>query len=291
MNSFELVLLAAIWGASFLFMRVGAPEIGAIPFAALRVSIAAIILAPALLNSRSRNEFRTKAIPLFVVGITNSAVPFCLFSYSSMSVNAGCESILNATTPIWTAMIAFAWLHQALRRDQVVGFVLGLAGVSVLAWDLLGDGNLGVPLAIGAAALATILYGFAANYSKRNLAGVKPLVVAFGSQFYAAIALLPIAAIEWSPHAVSTIAWLSVLGIGVVCTAFAYILYFRLIENVSAAFAASVTFIVPLFGVLWGFFFLKELLTPLMLVGGVIVLLGTALASGRLLVFRRKAVG
>ena len=120
------------------------------------------------------------------------------------------------------------------------------------------------------------------NYSKRRLTGVKPLVVAFGSQFYASLLLLPAAAIVWPTQPVSSIAWLSLLAIGVVCTSFAYILYFRLIENVSAPFAASVTFIVPLFGVAWGAVFLNESITKSTVIGGVIVLLGTALASGRL---------
>lgn len=271
-------------------MRVGAPEVGAVEFAALRVAIAALVLSPTLLTRDSRRQLRSKSISLFIVGLTNSAVPFCLFAYSSVSINAGCESILNATTPIWAALIAFAWLNQTPRRDQVIGFALGFIGVLVLAWDLMGSGNLGVPMAIAATGLATICYGFAANYSKRALAGVKPLVVAFGSQFYAAIILLPIAAFTWSPHHVSSIAWLSVIGIGVICTAFAYVLYFRLIENVSATFAASVTFIVPLFGVIWGMIFLDERASPSTIVGGVIVLLGTALASGRLTIFESRVI-
>jgi drug/metabolite transporter (DMT)-like permease len=271
-------------------MRVGAPEIGAIAFATLRVTIAALVLAPTLLSNESRGQFRRNAFPLLVVGLTNSAIPFSLLAYSSVSVNAGCESILNATMPIWTALIGFVWLRHPMRRDQVAGFALGLVGVLVLSWDMMGAQQLGVPVAVGAITLATICYGFAGNYSKRTLAGVKPLVIAFGSQFYAAIVLLPVAAYAWSPHAVSSIAWLSVLGVGVLCTALALILYFRLIENVSAAFAASVTFIVPLFGVIWGHVFLDERATPLTIIGGVIVLFGTALASGRLAISKRYAV-
>jgi drug/metabolite transporter (DMT)-like permease len=282
MNLLELCLLAAIWGASFLFLRIAAPEFGPLTLIALRVGIAALVLAPVLRSALARSQLRAKAWPLLVVGISNSALPFGLFAYSTLYVNAGLDSILNATTPIWTALIAAAWFQAGLGRQQLAGLLLGLAGVVLLVWDTVGAGMAGVPLAVAAALLAAVCYGFAVNYSKRHLAGVQPLVVAFGSQFFAAIVLLPVALPFWPRHAIAISTWGCVAALGAVCTGFAYILYFRLIERVGAAYAASVTFLIPLFGLIWGALFLGEKVTPAMLAGCAIVLLGTALASGKL---------
>jgi drug/metabolite transporter (DMT)-like permease len=280
MNFLELLLLAAIWGASFLFMRIAAPEFGPIPLMALRVGIAMLVLMPVLRSAAARQQLRAKLWPLFVVGVTNSAVPFCLLAYAALSVNAGMDSILNATTPLWAALIASAGFQVSLGRQQIFGLLTGFAGVVVLVWDSLSAGSAGVPLAIAAALLAALFYGFAVNYSKRHLAGVKPQIVAFGSQCFATLVLWPLAATCWPRHAISASIWGCVVALGVVCTAVAYLLFFRLIERAGSAYAASVTFLIPVFGVLWGAALLGEKVTLSMLTGCLIVLAGTAIASG-----------
>ncbi|MGN6579499.1 MAG: DMT family transporter [Bordetella sp.] len=282
MNLLELFLLAAIWGASFLFMRVATPELGAIVLIALRVGIATLVLVPALRSSQARAQFRSKLRPLLIVSITNSAVPFCLLAYSTLYVNAGMDSILNATTPLWAALVAVTLYQTAMNREQTLGLLFGLAGTVVLVWDTLDSGVKGVPVAIGAALIATLCYGFAVNYSKRNLAGVRPFVAAFGSQFFSTVILLPLAVILWPRHPVANTTWACVAALGIVCTGVAYILYFRLIAHVGASYAASVTFIIPLFGVLWGALFLGEHVTPTTIAGGLIILFGTAMTSGKL---------
>lgn len=282
MNLIELFALAAIWGASFLFMRVATPEFGPIALIALRVAIAALILTPVLRSADARSQFRSKVWPLFVVGLTNSAVPFCLLAYSTLYVDAGVDSILNATTPLWAALIAATGFHVSMRRGQIAGLLLGLTGVVVLAWDNLNTGASGVPLAIGAALLATLFYGFAVNYSKRHLAGVKPFVVAFGSQLFASVVLVPLALFFWPKHPIAPSTWVCVAALGIVCTGFAYVLFFRLVEHVGAAYAASVTFLIPIFGMIWGAVFLGEKITSMMIIGCAIVLAGTAMATGKL---------
>lgn len=282
MKLVELVLLAAVWGASFLFMRMAAPELGPIALIALRVGIAALVLTPALRSADAFAQFRSKLWPLFVVGVTNSAMPFCLLAWSTLYVNAGLDAVLNATTPLWAALIAATVYRASIGSMQIAGLLLGLAGVMVLVWDTLDAGIGKIPLAIGAALLATLLYGFAVNYSKRHLAGIKPFVVAFGSQFFASVVLIPLAWLAWPRHAVTPVTWAYVAALGVLCTGFAYVLFFRLVEHVGASYAASVTFVIPVFGVLWGALFLGEKITPTMVAGGAIILAGTALASGRL---------
>lgn len=282
MNLLELFLLAAIWGASFLFMRVATPEFGPIALIALRVGIATLVLLPVLRTAQARGHFRSRLWHLFVVGLTNSALPFSLLAYSTLYVNAGMDSILNATTPLWTALISVAVYRASMNREQALGLLFGIVGVVVLVWDTLDSGIQGIELAVAAALLATLLYGFAINYSKRHLAGVPPFVAAFGSQFFAAVVLLPLALLTWPRHAVAPATWACVAALGILCTGFAYILYFRLIEHVGASYAASVTFVIPVFGVLWGAIFLGEPLTPTMIAGGIIIIFGTALTSGKL---------
>ncbi|NTX43486.1 DMT family transporter [Burkholderia cepacia] len=290
MNALQLVTLAAIWGASFLFMRMGAPEFGVVPLIALRVAIAAVLLSPVLRNAQARQEFRSHVVPLFVVGIANSALPFCLLTYAALFVTAGTDSILNATTPLWTAIVAFAWLRTPLTKPQAIGLALGFAGVVVLAGSVVGAGTPGAPRAIAAAMLATLSYGFAAHYSKRKLANVRPFVSAFGSQLFAAVALVPLALPMWPHGPVHASAWIAVVLLGAICTAVAYLLYFGLIRNAGAQYAASVTFLIPIFGVVWGAIFLHETITVQTVAGCAIILLGTALATGKLKGFASAAV-
>ncbi|PNE59696.1 EamA/RhaT family transporter [Paraburkholderia fungorum] len=294
MNALELCVLAAIWGASFLFMRMGAAEIGPVPLIALRVSIAAVLLLPILRSKAARQQFREHIGPLFVIGVTNSALPFCLLAYATLYVTAGVDSILNATTPMWAAAIAYFWLGVPVRRVQRAGLAIGFIGVVVLAWEAMGSGVAGSTGAVLAALAATVSYGFAVNYSKRSLAGVNPFVSAFGTQLFASLVLAPLAYVFWPKHQIPNSTWYSVIALGALCTAVAYVLFFRLVANAGAPYAASVTFLIPVFGVIWGIMFLREPLTAWTVSGCLIVLLGTALASGKvtsLLIWRSPQNG
>lgn len=280
MNTIRLVTLAAIWGASFLFMRMGAPHFGVVPLIALRVAIATVLLAPVLRDAGARRELRMHWRPLAVVGVMNSALPFCLLTFAALSLTAGVDSILNATTPLWTAIVAFVWLRAPMKRQQVAGLALGFVGVMILAGGELGHG--GTLPAVAAALLATLSYGFAGNYSKRTLSQVRPFVSAFGSQLFAAVVLVPAAIPLWPAGPLAPLDWLAVALLGTVCTALAYLLYFRLIQDAGAQYAASVTFLIPVFGLVWGAIFLREAITAQAVAGCAVILLGTALATGKL---------
>jgi drug/metabolite transporter (DMT)-like permease len=201
-------------------------------------------------------------------------------------VTAGFAAILNAITPMWTALIGWAWLRQPVRPLQWLGLALGIAGVVVLVWGRSGLslGGAEVPLApaIVAALFATAAYGLAANYTRARLADLSPLVIATGSQIGAAAVLLLPALLTWPDAMPDARAWLAALALGIACTGLAYLLYFRLIARVGAMRAASVTFLIPLFATAWGALFLGEALTLQMLAGGAVVLAGTALALGLL---------
>ena len=280
----ELVTLAALWGASFLFMRMGAGEFGPVALAAVRVSGAALLLLPLLRWRGQWSDLRAAWRPIAVVGLTNSALPFVCFGFATLSITAGLASIFNAAAPLFGAVIAWLWLGDRLGRSRIAGLVIGLGGVLWLAARNVNQEAAFKPggsgWAIGACLLATALYGFSANFTKKNLAGVAPLAVAAGSQGFAALFLLVPALYLWPTHTPAPRAWAAVTALAVLSTGVAYILYFRLIAHVGASNAIAVTFLIPVFGVVWGWFFLAENVTLAMGLGCVVIVIGTALASG-----------
>jgi drug/metabolite transporter (DMT)-like permease len=280
----ELVALAAIWGASFLFMRLAAPEFGPVALTALRVAGAALFLLPLLAWRSAGGAMRTHWKPIAVVGLVNSALPFMLFTVAALAINAGLSAILNSTAPLWAAAIAALWLGERLTPLRLAGLAIGFGGVLFLAWDKAsfkaGEHGVSAGVAIAACLLATLCYGFAANYTKRALQGVSPLAVAAGSQSAAALALALPAAWTWPAQTPSGAAWWALAALALLCTGVAYLLYFRLIARLGPSRAISVTFLIPVFGVLWGTLFLGEAVTGTMLAGCAVILMGTALTSG-----------
>jgi drug/metabolite transporter (DMT)-like permease len=280
----ELLLLAAIWGASFLFMRLGAHEFGPAALAGLRVALAALVLLPLLALRGQTQVLRAHWRPIAIVGVANSAVPFALFAVAALAINAGLSAVLNATAPLWTALLAWLWLGERPTRDRLLGLVIGFIGVAGLAWGkaTLKPGEHGVSAAVAIVAClgAALCYGFAANFSKKHLTGVAPLASATGSQVFAALALALPTLWWWPAQQPSARAWMSLVALAVVCTGVAYVLYFRLIERLGASRAITVTFLIPVFGSGWGALFLGEAITLAMVAGGAVILLGTALVTG-----------
>lgn len=256
-------------------MRVAAPEFGPIALIQLRVAIAALCLLPLLLY-RYRSHLAWHTVPhLLVVGITNSALPFTLLAFATLHVSAGYTSLLNSSVPMWSALIAAIWLRDWLTRWQVFGVIVGFLGVLVLVQGR-GQLNLeGPTLAIIACTGATFSYGLSANYTKRYLTGVHPVVMATLSQLFAALAMLPLTYYHWPEGPISAISWFYVALLGSLCTAFAYILFYRLIINVGPTRTVSVTLLVPVFAMLWGALLLDEKISSHMAVGCAIILTGT----------------
>lgn len=276
----DLVLLAALWGGSFLFMRYAAPAFGALPLMWLRVVIATVCLLPLLVWRGQVGALRERIGVVTVMGLFNSALPFVLIAWATLSITAGLASILNATVPIMTALIGAVWLRDRLGAGRVAGLVIGMAGVVLLAADKADFKPGGSGWALLAMVGATLCYGFAANFTKRHLTGVPPMVNAAGSQTVSAVALTPFALWTWPAQTPAPLAWAAAAVLGVGCTAIAYVLFFRLIERVGASRAVTVTFLVPVFGTLWGALFLGEAVTGSMLLGGAVVLVGTGLSTG-----------
>ncbi len=278
----ELFALAALWGGSFLFMRVAVPEFGPVAVAALRVAGASLLLVPLLVARGEAGALVAHWRPIAIVGVTNSALPFLAFAYAAQSIDAGVSAIFNSATPLFAAVIAWLWLADRMTGARVLGLVIGFAGVVGIALYKAGlHGSATVP-AILACLAGTVFYGISPSLAKRHLSGVPPLAVAAGSQLSATALLAVPALLVWPATPPSANGWLLVAMLAFFCTGLAYILYFRLIANAGPANAVAVTYLVPIFAVVWGGVFLGETLTWPLVAGCAVVFIGTALATGML---------
>jgi drug/metabolite transporter (DMT)-like permease len=282
----DLLALAALWGASFLFMRMGAAEFGPIALVAVRVGGAALFLLPLLQMRGQMGVLRAHWRPIFVVGLTNSALPFLCFGYAALSITAGLSAIFNAATPLFGAAIAWFWLKEKLTPPRIAGLAIGFAGVLFLVWNKTDHSAAFKPGGSGWAVLAcmagAVFYGISASLAKKTLVGVAPMAVAAGSQLSATLALVLPAWWWWPATSPSATAWWTAAALAVFCTGVAYLLFFRLIANIGPANAISVTFLIPAFAVLWGWLLLGEQVNAAMLLGCAVILLGTSLATGLL---------
>nr|MDP2192094.1 EamA family transporter [Rhodoferax sp.] len=282
----DFVLLAAIWGSSFLFMRLGTIEFGALPTAGVRVAIASLFLLPLLLWRGQGPQLARHWKKTFFIGLLNSAVPFACFSFALLYISTGLSSILNATVPLFGALVAWVWLKDRPHGMRILGLVIGFVGVALLAWDkatFKADASgLTTGWAVLACLLACLCYAISASYTKRYLSGLPPLVTATGSQLGATLGLALPTLLLWPQRMPGSTAWLALLAVGVLCTGVAYILYFRLIENVGPARSLTVTFVVPVFAVIYGTLFLNEVVSSWMVLCGAIIVCGTALSAGLL---------
>jgi drug/metabolite transporter (DMT)-like permease len=276
----EFVMLAAIWGGSFLFMRAGAAEFGVWATAGLRVGLASVFLLPLLLMRGQWPALKRKMGSVFFVGLLNSGLPFAFYAYALLSISTGLSSILNATVPLFGALVAWLWLKERPGFSRGVGLGVGFVGAALLSWEKASFHTGGTGWAVLACLGATLCYGVAASYTKKYLTGVPPLAIATGSQMGATLGLSIPMMLSWPAQTPSAQAWMAVLAVAFLCTAVAYILFFRLIEKAGPSKTLTVTFLIPVFGLLYGATLLDEQITPHMLGGGLVVLCGVALATG-----------
>ena len=275
-----LVVLGAIWGASYLFLRIAAPVIGVLPLIDLRVVIAAAALFLYALALGRRPALRSRWRSLLLLGALNAAVPFTLIAAATLYLNASMASILNATTPLFTAVVAALWMQEPLGWRRLLGLALGLIGVGVLmGWSPIGLSShvaLGVICSLGGA----LCYGVGGVFTKTRFQGAAALDLALGQQVAAGLLLLPLAVVAWQPQPATPAVWISVLALGLLSTAVGYLIYFDLIARVGPTNTLSVTFLVPLFGTLWGVLFLNEPMRISLFAGLAVILTGVFLVTG-----------
>lgn len=278
----EFVLLAALWGSSFLFMRLGAVEFGPWSTAGMRVMVAALVLLPVLILRGQWADFRRHAGPILLAGSLNAGLPFALYAYALLSIPTGLTAILNATTPLFGALVAWFWLNERPGLARALGLGLGFLGVLLLSWDKAQFHAGGTGWAVLACLGATFCYGVAASYTKKRLMGVPSLAMACGNLIGASLFLAVPTFWFWPDHSPSLQAWGAILAAGVLCSALAFILFFHLIEQAGPSKTLTVTFLIPVFALLYGALLLGEHITLHMALGGVVILVGVAFATGLL---------
>ncbi|WP_176679161.1 MULTISPECIES: DMT family transporter [Vibrio] len=279
MSFLKLIMLAAIWGGSFLFMRIAANPLGPAVLIEARVLCAAITLLLVSFYLKRKLSFNVHAKHFFILGLFNTALPFLFFAYAAQTLNASTLAILNSTAPIWAAIIGAIWTKTALESKVLLGLGIGVTGVCVLVgWDAMNIGQEAI-IPIFAAVMAAFSYGIASNYTK-----TAPKVEAFnnahGSMWAAVLIVLPFVFFIPMREAPDLTITTSVILLGAVCTGLAYLLYFNLINELGAPSALSVTFLIPVFGILWGNLFLDEAIGINTVVGSILVITGTMLVTG-----------
>ena len=271
----RLLVLAAIWGASFLFMRIVAPVLGALWTAEIRVAIAGLAMLAFMLLTRRAMQFRANWKDYLVLGTLNSALPFALFSYAALTLPAGYSAILNATSPLWGALVGAAVLGESLTPRKVAGLFTGVVGVTFLVRLGPVQFTSQVMMAALACVAAALCYGIAGAYSKKKSSGIAPPLMATGSQLGAALVLLPFLPLSPMRDEVTPFVMAIALLLALLCSAVAYFIYFRLIADVGPTKALTVTFLIPLFALVWGAVFLGETINLNTVIGCGLVVLAT----------------
>ena len=275
-TTLELGALGAIWGASFLFMRVAAKDFGAAPLVEVRLALGALILLPFLW--RERTVFPLKLWPrLAIIAAINSALPFVLFAWAAQHAPAGVGAITNALAVLFTALVGFLFFGEKIGTQRALALLAGFVGVIVLASGKTSGASIG--WAVAAGATAAFLYGIGVNLVRRHLTGLPPAATSAATISCAALLTLPFAIAQWPQHAIPMRSWLSATLLGVLCTGLAFVMYYRLIARIGPARAVTVTYLVPLFGVAWAWLLLGEPVTITMAIAGAMILGSVAISQ------------
>jgi drug/metabolite transporter (DMT)-like permease len=274
---FRLALLAAIWGGSFVFLRVVTPALGPIVTADLRVLIAWGALTIYLRAVEIDVKWAQFWQRYLVIGALNAALPFFLFAFAALHIPASYSAILNATSPFFGALFAWLWLGEKITVLKSLGFAFGIAGVGLVtgvAPDVAGSSS---RWAMAACLLAAASYGFVSVYAKRFAAAANPRAIATGSQLMAGLLLLPLVPLMPPPGSVTLSIAGNMILFALLCSGVAFLLYYRLIADIGPTKALTVTFLMPAFTMIWAAVFLGETITAAMIIGGALILTGTAL--------------
>ena len=274
----ELTLLGAVWGGSFLFMRVAAADFGAFALVDVRLALGALILLPFLWRERARFTLR---VWLRVLGIAaiNSVLPFLLFAWGAERAPAGIGAISNAMTVMFAALVAFLFYGERIGPRRWAGLCAGFVGVAILASGHVAGANVGAAAVAGTA--AALCYGLGINFVRHYLSGLPAAATAAANLASGAVLLAPLALYTWPRHPLPALSWLSAALLGVLCTGIAFVFYYRLIARIGAPRTATVTYLIPLFGVIWAWLLLGERVTLSMVLAGVLILAGVGLSQQR----------
>ncbi len=278
------ITLSFMWSLSFIFYRIGVPEFGSMSFASLRVVFAGVTMLAFLAFDPSHLKAVRKHWKLLtIVGLVSTTIPFVLFSYAAQSVNAGVLAVLNAAVPMMSGFIASTFFNDKLSNKQTLGLVIGVIGVIILMSETLFGGGVSELssglLPMGYALLGCVGYAIGANVTKNYLQDISPVAITVGAMLIASIVMLPVAIYEFPyGQSISVKAWVSVVCIGVFSTAIAFIFINELIKSIGPMRATSITLVIPIFAIIFGYILLGEALDTAAIIGSVVILFGTYLS-------------
>lgn len=276
----DLLLLSVLWGAAYLFMRAAVPAFGPAPLIALRMAIAVAVLLPLLAWRGGLGQLRAHPVALLVQAVPFTALPFLMLGFAAQHLTAGLLAVLNATAPLFAALVAHFWFHERLGRWRSVGLVMGFIGVGVLTAGGVSLRSGHGLLAVGAVLLTSAMWALGANYTRRRLGGMDSLALTVGSLSVASLALAPLAVATWPATPPPLRAWIEMAFLGVASSGLGFLLYYRLLRRIGAVRAMSVTFLNPVVALVAGALYLGEAVDGQTLVGALVVLAGTALSLG-----------
>jgi drug/metabolite transporter (DMT)-like permease len=274
----ELTLLGAVWGGSFLFMRIAAADFGPFALVEARLALGALALVPFLWRARA---LFTPAVWLRVAGIAtiNAVLPFVLFAWGAERAPAGIGAITNAMTVMFAALVAFLFYGERIGPRRWIGLAAGFVGVTILASGHIAGASVGAAALAGTA--AALCYGLGINFVRHYLSGFPAAAIAAANLAAGALLLLPFAIYSWPQYPIPPASWLSAVLLGVLCTGIAFVFYYRLIARIGAPRTATVTYLIPLFGVIWAWLLLGEGVTLSMVLAGALILAGVGLSQQR----------
>lgn len=278
------ISLSFMWSLSFIFYRVGVPEFGSMSFASLRVIFAGVTMLAFVAFNPSHIKVAAKHWKMLtLVGLVSTSIPFVLFSYAAQSVNAGVLAVLNASVPMMSGFIASTFFNDKLSRKQTMGLMIGIVGVVILMSETLFGGDISELssglLPMGYALLGCVGYAVGANVTKNYLDDTSPIAITVGAMLIASVVMLPIAIYEFPyGQSISLKAWVSVVCIGVFSTAIAFIFINELIKSIGPMRATSITLVIPIFAIIFGYILLDEALDMQAIIGSAVILVGTYLS-------------
>lgn len=276
-----LIALSAIWGSSFIFMRILAPVLGPVVTADLRLLIAGIFLSAFLVLRGQDLKLKTNWDRYLITGLINSGIPFLLFSFAALYLPASVSVIINSLSPLFGVLFSFLWKQETMTLKKMSGIFLGIAGVAVIRGAGNFEATFMTTLAMGACILATMFYGFAGTYVKRKARDIPSSSLAAGSQLFVGILFIPLMFLSPMRSPLTVEIAVTTVIFSLLCSAIAYVIFYRLLINLGPTKALSVTFLIPVFGFVWGALFLKENITPMMIIGSGIVLSGIYFVTGK----------
>lgn len=275
------MVLGAIWGSSYLVMRMSGPYLHPLPMIGVRLISSALFYAVLMTHWKMWPAFRRQAPRLFWLALLNTAIPFCLACWGAIRLHAGVAALLNATVPLFAALFALLWLREHLHAGQWLGVFFGFAGVTLLLHERSGLEMDFHPLAASATMFAAAMYGFCVNAVKRYFQGVDSSLVACGSTIWSALLLTPLTWMYWPAKPVPSWVWAQVLWLGLMGTGIAYLLYFDLLARIGPTRASAVTYLLPLFAMFWGWLILGEAITRGEIACGTLIAMAVWLVNRR----------